>query len=157
MTIVNIQARRDAFRTKGRLDDGPGASFDQNPRIDDDKDMPPGHDDQARFARLVLPHLGDAYSLARWITGSRADAEDVVQDACLRAFRAIGGCGQLLMFWKGGNAILVDFLPELVPPAFGEDEGSQAEDDLSALWGPAHSRTTQPLFDQSFACGLCDA
>src|ERR1700674_4920824 len=91
MTIVNIQARRDAFRTKGRLDDGPGASFDQNPRIDDDKDMPPGHDDQARFARLVLPHLGAAYSLARWITGSRADAEDVVQDACLRAFRAIGG------------------------------------------------------------------
>jgi RNA polymerase sigma-70 factor (ECF subfamily) len=90
MTIVNIQARRDAFQTKGRLDDGPGASFDQNPRIDDDKDMPPGHDDQARFARLVLPHLGAAYSLARWITGSRADAEDVVQDACLRAFRAIG-------------------------------------------------------------------
>ena len=38
-----------------------------------------------------MPHLGDAYSLARWITGSRADAEDVVQDACLRAFRAIGG------------------------------------------------------------------
>jgi RNA polymerase sigma factor (sigma-70 family) len=47
-------------------------------------------DDQARFTRLVLPHLGDAYSLARWITGSRADAEDVVQNACLRAFRAIG-------------------------------------------------------------------
>ena len=67
------------------------------------------------------------------------------------------GCGQLLMFWKGGNAILVDFLPELVPPAFGEDEGSQAEDNLSALWRPAHSRATQPLFDQSFACGLCDA
>ena len=67
------------------------------------------------------------------------------------------GCGQLLMFWKGGNAILVDILPELVPPAFREDEGSQAEDDLCALWGPAHSRTTQPLFDQSFACGLCDA
>ena len=67
------------------------------------------------------------------------------------------GCGQLLMFLKDGNTILVDFLPELVPPVFGEDEGSQAEDDLSALWGPAHSRATQPLFDQSFACGLCDA
>jgi RNA polymerase sigma factor (sigma-70 family) len=49
------------------------------------------HDDHARFASLVLPHLGDAYSLARWITGSRTDAEDVVQEACLRAFRAIGG------------------------------------------------------------------
>jgi DNA-directed RNA polymerase specialized sigma24 family protein len=46
-------------------------------------------DDSARFKGMVLPHLGDAYSLARWITGSRADAEDVVQDACLRAFRAI--------------------------------------------------------------------
>jgi len=47
-------------------------------------------DDDARFRSAVLPHLGDAYSLARWITGNRADAEDVVQDACLRAFRAIG-------------------------------------------------------------------
>ena len=47
-------------------------------------------DDDARFRSAVLPHLGDAYALARWITGNRADAEDVVQDACLRAFRAIG-------------------------------------------------------------------
>jgi RNA polymerase sigma-70 factor, ECF subfamily len=38
---------------------------------------------------VVLPHLAEAYSLARWITGERADAEDVVQDACLRAFRGI--------------------------------------------------------------------
>src|ERR1700757_912326 len=52
-----------------------------------------GDDDHACFARLVLPHLGDAYSLARWITGNRADAEDVVQDACLRAFRGIGSAG----------------------------------------------------------------
>ena len=91
MTIVSIHARRDAFQTKKRSDHGPAESFDQNPRTDDDKDMAPGHDDHARFARLVLPHLGDAYSLARWITGNRADAEDVVQDACLRAFRAVGG------------------------------------------------------------------
>jgi RNA polymerase sigma factor (sigma-70 family) len=47
------------------------------------------HDGRDRFARLVLPHLKDAHSLARYITGSRTDAEDVVQDACLRAFRAI--------------------------------------------------------------------
>ena len=50
-------------------------------------------DDRARFARVVLPHLADAYALARWLTGNRADAEDVVQDACLRAFRGIGGFG----------------------------------------------------------------
>src|SRR2546421_11506627 len=51
----------------------------------------PSDDDQARFASVVLPHLADAYALARWLTGDRADAEDVVQEACLRAFRGIGG------------------------------------------------------------------
>ena len=39
----------------------------------------------------MQPHLADAYALARWLTGNRADAEDVVQEACLRAFRGIGG------------------------------------------------------------------
>jgi RNA polymerase sigma factor (sigma-70 family) len=52
---------------------------------------PGSEDDQARFASVVLPHLADAYALARWLTGDRADAEDVVQEACLRAFRGIGG------------------------------------------------------------------
>ena len=47
-------------------------------------------DANARFRSVVLPHLADAYSLARWLTGSRADSEDVVQDACLRALRGIG-------------------------------------------------------------------
>jgi RNA polymerase sigma-70 factor (ECF subfamily) len=56
-----------------------------------------GEDDKNRFARVVLPHLGDAFALARWLTGDRADAEDVVQDACLRALRGIAG-------FSGGNA-----------------------------------------------------
>lgn len=42
-----------------------------------------------RFAAVVVPHLDDAYSLARWLTSNGADAEDVVQEASLRAFRAI--------------------------------------------------------------------
>jgi RNA polymerase sigma factor (sigma-70 family) len=85
MTIVSIH-RHDAFRIKERAD-GPGKTFDRN----DDRDVAPCRNDHTRFSELVLPHLGDAYALARWITGSRADAEDVVQDACLGAFRAIGG------------------------------------------------------------------
>lgn len=47
-------------------------------------------DDQQRFREAVLPHLDDALSLARWLTGNLADAEDVVQEACIRAFGAIG-------------------------------------------------------------------
>ncbi|HEY8125460.1 MAG TPA: sigma-70 family RNA polymerase sigma factor [Methylocystis sp.] len=44
-----------------------------------------------RFTEQVLPHLDDAFSLARWLTGSATDAEDVVQDACLRALKALDG------------------------------------------------------------------
>jgi RNA polymerase sigma factor (sigma-70 family) len=51
-------------------------------------------DHHQRFARLVLPHLGDAYSLARWIAANRADAEDIVQEASLRAFRAIANVAE---------------------------------------------------------------
>jgi RNA polymerase sigma factor (sigma-70 family) len=47
--------------------------------------------DQARFAEVFLPHLVDAFRLARWIAGSRADAEDIVQEASMRAFKNIRG------------------------------------------------------------------
>jgi RNA polymerase sigma-70 factor (ECF subfamily) len=40
----------------------------------------------ARFDRAVVPHLDAAYNLARWLMRSEQDAEDMVQEACLRAF-----------------------------------------------------------------------
>jgi RNA polymerase sigma-70 factor, ECF subfamily len=89
MSILSLQARGDGTWTKRRWNAGSEESIDQDAETDCDEDVLPGSNDHARFTRLVLPHLGDAYSLARWITGNRADAEDVVQDACLRAFRAI--------------------------------------------------------------------
>ena len=46
-------------------------------------------EDYARFTSVVLPHLDAAYNLAHWLTGNHTDAEDVVQDASLRAFSAI--------------------------------------------------------------------
>jgi RNA polymerase sigma-70 factor (ECF subfamily) len=43
------------------------------------------------FERAVLPHMNAAYNLARWLTRNDADAQDVVQEACLRAFRYYAG------------------------------------------------------------------
>jgi RNA polymerase sigma factor (sigma-70 family) len=45
----------------------------------------------ARFERAILPHLDAAYNLARWLTRNDHDAEDVVQEACLRAHQFFGG------------------------------------------------------------------
>ena len=41
-----------------------------------------------RFERLVMPHLGAGYNLARWLTRNAHDADDVVQEAYLRALQA---------------------------------------------------------------------
>jgi RNA polymerase sigma factor (sigma-70 family) len=46
-------------------------------------------DDRAVFDEVFLPHMAEAYRLAQWLTGNAYDAEDVVQDAALRAFRGI--------------------------------------------------------------------
>jgi RNA polymerase sigma-70 factor (ECF subfamily) len=45
-------------------------------------------DEQAVFDEIFLPHMAEAYRFAQWLTGNSYDAEDVVQDAALRAFPA---------------------------------------------------------------------
>ena len=48
-------------------------------------------DGHARFAAAVLPHLDAAYNLARWLVRDAHDAQDVVQDALVRALRHFDG------------------------------------------------------------------
>jgi RNA polymerase sigma-70 factor (ECF subfamily) len=50
----------------------------------------------ANFEQEVLPHLDSAYNLARWLTGNPQDAQDIVQEAYMRALRFYGG-------FRGGN------------------------------------------------------
>src|SRR5262249_42461642 len=51
----------------------------------------PEPNQSARFEQTVLPHLDAAYNLARWLTRNDYDAEDVVQEAYLRAFKFFDG------------------------------------------------------------------
>ena len=44
-----------------------------------------------QFQEMALPHLNAAYNLARWLTRSDQDAQDVVQEAYLRAFKFFDG------------------------------------------------------------------
>ncbi len=45
-----------------------------------------------RFEEIVLPHLNTAYNLARWLSHSDQDAQDIVQEAYLRAYKFFDGC-----------------------------------------------------------------
>jgi RNA polymerase sigma-70 factor, ECF subfamily len=57
----------------------------------------PNSEERARFEQVVLPHLHAAYNLARWLVRREQDAEDVVQEAYLRAYRFFSG-------FHGGDA-----------------------------------------------------
>lgn len=59
--------------------------------------MKQAHVDRNRFEQAVLPQLDAAYNLARWLTRSANDAEDVVQEACERALRYFDA-------FRGGDA-----------------------------------------------------
>jgi len=46
---------------------------------------------EGRFHAIVLPHIDSAFNLARWLARNEQDAEDIVQEAYLRAFKFFDG------------------------------------------------------------------
>ncbi len=49
------------------------------------------HEKLARFEQCIMPHMDAAYNLARWLASQDQDAQDIVQEAYLRAFKFFGG------------------------------------------------------------------
>jgi RNA polymerase sigma-70 factor (ECF subfamily) len=54
-------------------------------------------DKPERFEQSIMPQMNAAYNLARWLAGNDTDAQDVVQEAFLRAFKFFGG-------FRGGDS-----------------------------------------------------
>ncbi|HZR74097.1 sigma-70 family RNA polymerase sigma factor [Bradyrhizobium sp.] len=50
-------------------------------------------DERSAFDEVFLPYLPEAYRLAQWLAGNASDADDIVQEAAIRAFRGIKSFG----------------------------------------------------------------
>lgn len=84
------------------------------------------------FTEIVVPHLDDAYGLARWLTGNPSDAEDVVQDACLKALAALKTAGV-----RNGRAWLLTIVRNTALTRLARRRGERlvAPDDLEDAAG----------------------
>src|SRR6201984_1460832 len=60
------------------------------PKKHEEQDQPP-KEELLSFEEAMLPHLDAAHNLARWLLRNEQDAQDVVQEAFLRAFKSFGG------------------------------------------------------------------
>jgi RNA polymerase sigma-70 factor (ECF subfamily) len=125
------------------------------------------HDDRRRrFELLALPHLDAAYNLARWLARNPSDAEDVVQDAYLRAFRYFdtfqGGNFRVWLLTIVRNAFVnwvkenrsgrMVFLPDTPVADTAETEetmwGSRPRDPEALLLETIDSQTLSRLMEQ---------
>jgi RNA polymerase sigma-70 factor (ECF subfamily) len=118
-------------------------------------------DKRRRFEVVALPHLDAAYNLARWLARSSADADDIVQEAMLRAYRGFDGFrGTDAKPWlltivrnvffsaiprarrkmmplpedgEGGEGVLVDDAPDPEHAAVQKDHGRKLDKVIATL------------------------
>jgi RNA polymerase sigma factor (sigma-70 family) len=101
LSITNLMTPRSVHRTDFRCTELKNAVLKPRPegseRLSGQQQTPvsvvQNKDERAAFDEIFLPHMAEAYRLAQWLTGSAADAEDIVQDAALRAYRGINTFG----------------------------------------------------------------
>lgn len=93
--------------------------------------------EHTRFEELVLPHLDAGYNLARWLTRDVDDAEDVVQDACVRALKyvdAVRGSDARAWFLTTVRHAFYDWCERNRPAEIVADDGTaiaMTTDDLA--------------------------
>ena len=86
-------------------------------------------DKLARFEQSIMPHMNAAYNLARWLAGNDADAQDVVQEAYLRAFKFLNG-------FRGGDSrswllrIVRNAFYDLLKRNRREETGTQFDEEI---------------------------
>jgi RNA polymerase sigma factor (sigma-70 family) len=101
LSITNLMTPHSVHRTGFRCTEPKNAVLKPRPggseRLSGQQQTPvpivQNKDERAAFNEIFLPHMAEAYRLAHWLTGSAADAEDIVQDAALRAYRGINTFG----------------------------------------------------------------
>jgi RNA polymerase sigma factor (sigma-70 family) len=126
----------------------------------------PQDDRRRRFELLALPHLDAAFNLARWLAGNPTDAEDVVQDAYMRAYRYFdafhGGNFRVWLLTIVRNAFVtwvkenrsnrMVFLPETPVAETADTEetmwGSRPRDPEALLLESIDSQTLNRLMEQ---------
>ena len=101
LSITNLMTPRSVHRTDFRCTELKNAVLKPQPegseRLSGQQQTPvpivQNKDERAAFDEVFLPHMAEAYRLAQWLTGNASDAEDIVQDAALRAYRGIKSFG----------------------------------------------------------------
>jgi RNA polymerase sigma factor (sigma-70 family) len=93
MTMMALSVHRTNFRCtelkKPVLKDRPEGSDRLSGQQQTPVPIVQNEDERATFDEVFLPHMAEAYRLAQWLAGNASDAEDIVQDAALRAYRGI--------------------------------------------------------------------